>query len=98
MSLSNYQSRAGLLPSMITLITASWSSRCIAERYGKKVLRLERRNNLSLKQLSSDVGCFSFVRILGCVSDCERNASDLSALRDDGDGADQCVAHMSLSI
>ena len=51
---------------------------CTTERFGEKVLRSERAN---------------FVRVLGCFSHSERNASGLSVPMDDGD--DECKTSIS---
>ena len=51
---------------------------CTTERFVEKVLRSERAN---------------FVRVLGCFSHCERNASGLFVPMDDGD--DECKTSIS---
>ena len=41
---------------------------------------------ITASHLSSDVGGFNFLRVLGCVSHCNRIAPGLIRLKDDGDG------------
>ena len=88
--LSNKQSKASLrvretclivalLPLMITFITAC-PRKCTIEHHGETALRSERR-----KPPLSNVGGCNFIRILGCCSHSERDASGLSVLMGDGD-------------
>ena len=88
--LSNKQSKASLwlretclivalLPLMIMFITAC-PRKCTIAHHGETALRSERR-----KPPLSNVGGSNFMRILGCCSDCEQDAWDLSVLMGDGD-------------